>query len=82
MAASRSWSSVHFRTQDAPPKEFDFLDGAEGGLSDQLAALQMDDRTAERIRVYDHHEKQCRARCFRIERWDEIAGRREWKEKQ
>ena len=80
MVASRSWSSTHFNALNhVPPPRFNFLQpGVDGGLASQLAELQqMDDRTAQRIRIYDRREKLRRLCCFHIAKHDR-TGRRKW----
>jgi hypothetical protein len=91
MVDSRSWSELHLQLHplsfdpqaaDAPCED-PMQPGQAGGLSDreQLAAMQMDDRTAQRIRVYvyqDTKKKEVKTSSFHISSVDEATGKRVW----
>ena len=83
MAESRSWSELHLRCPCFSTPHYPLKHGGKGaGLNAQLAALQLDDRTAERIQLFVHQTRSTSSRqkmtCFRISSVDEATGKRVW----
>ena len=79
MIESRSWSELHLRSDFANPSDL-LKPGRVGGLREQLAALQLDDRTAQRIRIYVHQTDVC-VTSFHIG-VDESTGKRAWQKEE
>ena len=81
MSDSPRWSELHLHVRPSMCESLMQPDRV-GGLSEQLAALQLDDRTAQRIRVYVYRGRgqdqvMINISCFHIS-VDESTGQRVW----